>query len=67
MLQTQMETFPLDGGFLLPPGAGDPAAAEDPAQAETQPAAEASVTFSDAAAALSALACQVGCQHVVGH
>jgi hypothetical protein len=59
VLGPQMETFPLDGDFLLPPGAGDPAAAEDPSQHEALPAATDAAGGSDAAATLSALARQV--------
>lgn len=55
----QMEAFPLDVGFLLPPIAGDPAAAEDPGQAEAPPAATSATAEGDAAPALTALARQV--------
>lgn len=54
----QVEAFPLYGGFLLPPGDGDPAAAEQP---EPQESLLPAVTpaSGDAAAALTALARQV--------
>lgn len=57
-----MEAFPLDGGFLLPPGAGDPAAAEQPEEPQAAQPSEYSAKAAvggDAAAALTALARQV--------